>query len=136
MLIRKSIPLLLLAGSTSFGATYAQVAPPPSSAAGGARPPATAALTADQVAKVGTVLAAYKPDALSVDDAKAIKRALREVGLRPSPALAQALRAHGFSAERLDQLDPRPPGPPADPGARPPPTAPATNGQPPSGHPN
>ena len=72
------------------------------------------ALTAEQTAKVKSVLAAYKPDKLTADDAKAIKRALREAALRPNRALGEAIRAAGFSPDKLEQLDPRPPGPPPD----------------------
>jgi hypothetical protein len=69
-------------------------------------------LSAEQVAKVKGILAPYTPSTLTVGDAKTIKRALRDAGMRPSPELDAALNAQGFSPERLDELDPRPPGPP------------------------
>jgi hypothetical protein len=63
---------------------------------------------------VKAILAPYKAASLTVDDAKAIKRALRDAGMRPSRALEEALRVNGFSAQRLDELDPRPPRPPRE----------------------
>ena len=83
---------------------------------GEARPPNTGpgTLSAEQFAKVKAVLSAYKPASLTVSDAKALKRALRDAGLRPGPALDKALADAGFSAERLEALDPRPARPPAD----------------------
>ena len=83
---------------------------------GEARPRDTgpATLGAEQVAKVKTVLSAYKPASLTVGDAKALKRALRDAGLRPGPALDKALADAGFSAAQLEVLDPRPARPPGD----------------------
>lgn len=74
-------------------------------------------LTAEQQAKVKAVLAPYKPASLTADDAKAIKRAFRDAGLRRSAVLDKAITAAGFSPERLETLDPRPAQPP--PGAPP-----------------
>ncbi len=68
-------------------------------------PPSTP--TRDQLARVRTVVAPYRADALTADDAKALHRALRDVGLCPGPALDAALAAAGFSAQRLEALDPR-----------------------------
>jgi hypothetical protein len=106
--------LILVAGIAGATGAEGQTAPAAAATQGSARPVAQApeALSAAQAARVKAVLAPYKADRLTVDDAKAIKRALRDAGMRPSPALDQALRGEGFSAERLDQLDPRPPGPP------------------------
>lgn len=99
------------------GATAQALAAASSPPQGGeARPrdagPAT--LNAEQVAKVKAVLSAYKPASLTVGDAKALKRALRDAGLRPGPALDKALADAGFSAERLEALDPRPARPSGD----------------------
>lgn len=88
-----------------------------------------AQLTAEQVAKVKTVLAAYKPATLKADDAKAIKRALRDAGLRHNAALDQAINDAGFSPQKLEELDPRPARPPGEsgrPGDGPPPPPPPT----------
>jgi hypothetical protein len=106
--------LLLVAGIACAAGADAQTAPAAAVTRDDTRPGAQgpATLSPAQVAKVKAVLAPFKADSLTVDDAKAIKRTLRDAGMRPSPALDQALRAEGFSAERLDQLDPRPPGPP------------------------
>ena len=73
-----------------------------------AQPDELTALTAEQKAGVSAVLAPYKPDRLTADDAKAIKRALRDAGLRRSLVLDKAITAAGFSPERLEILDPRP----------------------------
>ena len=95
---------------------HAQPAAPSASRPQAGQPPddRAAALTAVQLAKVKSVLAAYKPAALTADDAKAIKRALRDAGMRHSPALDKAITDAGFSPARLEALDPRPPRPPGD----------------------
>lgn len=116
----QALAALLLAGAITAAPSTAQPvaasSPPPR---GEARPQehGTVALTAEQVAKVKSVLAAYKPASLSVDDAKAIKRALRDAGMRHSKALDAAITAAGFSPERLEVLDPRPARPPVVGGA-------------------
>lgn len=107
-----------------FGVVAAAIVPahaasstaPPASGPKAGQPPddRAAALTAVQLAKVKSVLAAYKPAALTADDAKAIKRALRDAGMRHSPALDKAITDVGFSPARLEALDPRPPRPPGD----------------------
>lgn len=81
------------------------------------RPDEPTSLTAEQQARVKTVLAPYKPANLTADDAKAIKRAFRDAGLQRSVVLDKAITAAGFSPERLEALDPRPAQPP--PGAPP-----------------
>ena len=93
----------------------AQTAAPSASRPQAGQPPDDrgAALTGAQLAKVKSVLAAYKPAALTADDAKAIKRAFRDAGMRHSPALDKAITDAGFSPARLEALDPRPPRPPA-----------------------
>ena len=101
-----------------------QTAPPPArsaSAPSGAANPSAQTLSADQLAKVNAILAKYKSASLTADDAKLIKRTLRDAGMPRSPALDSALTAAGFSPAKLDQLDPPPPPParPAD-GAAPP----------------
>ncbi len=68
------------------------------------------ALTPAQLAKMKEILSAYKPNSLSVDDAKAIKRNLREAGIQPGSARGDALRAAGFDPKKLEALDPRPAG--------------------------
>lgn len=73
-----------------------------------------AVLTAAQLAKIKSVLAPYKPASLSADDAKLIKRTLRDAGIRRSRALGDALLAAGFDPRRLDELDPPPARPPQD----------------------
>lgn len=71
-------------------------------------------LSADQIAKVRAVLSAYEPATLTADDAEAITRALRDAGMRRSAALDAAITKVGFSVERLESLDLRPPRPPSD----------------------
>ncbi len=82
------------------------------------RPDEPTSLSSEQQAKVKAVLAPYKPASLTADDAKAIKRAFRDAGLRHSAVLDKAIAAAGFSPERLETLDPRQTQPP--PGAPPP----------------
>lgn len=72
------------------------------------------ALTAAQLAKIKSVLAPYKAASLTADDAKLIKRTLRDAGMRRSRALGDALLAAGFDPRRLDELDPPPARPPND----------------------
>jgi hypothetical protein len=84
--------------------------------------PTAQALTVAELAKVKAVLAPYKPASLTTEDAKIIKRTLRDVGLRKSRELEAALVASGFSPEKLDLLDPPPPRPAGE-GAPPPPAA-------------
>lgn len=101
-----------------------QTALPPArsaSAPSGAANPSAQTLSADQLAKVNAILAKYKSASLTADDAKLIKRTLRDAGMPRSPALDSVLTSAGFSPAKLDQLDPPPPPParPAD-GAAPP----------------
>lgn len=84
------------------------------------RPPATEPLTAAELAKVKTVLAPHKPANLTAEEAKTIKRSLRDAGLRRSRELDAALVSAGFSPAKLDLLDPPPPRPAGE-GAGPPP---------------
>ena len=105
--------LLVVTATGAPAQTIAASSPPQG---GEARPrnigPAT--LSAEQVQKVKTILSAYKPTSLTVGDAKEIKRAFRDAGLRPGPTLDRALADTGFSAERLEALDPRPARAPGD----------------------
>lgn len=108
----------ILAANT---AAHAQPAPPPpprdgGGGSGGGHGPSNAALTAEQLARVKSLLARYKAASLTVDDAKAIKRAFRDAEIRPGPALEKAMKDAGFSAQRLEALDPRPSHPPHPPG--------------------
>jgi hypothetical protein len=108
-----ALALLLAAAAHAQPAGAGSGQPPP-------RPPleeGPQTLSAEQLAKVKSVLARYKAATLTADDAKAIKRALRDAGLRRGPGVAAAIKANGFDPDRLEQLDPRPPGPP--PGERP-----------------
>ncbi len=92
--------------------TLAQGLPPgpmPASPAG-ASPPAL--LDADQLSKLKALLAPYRPEALTARDVQALRRALREAGLHPGPALDKAMIELGFSLKRLESLDPSPPQPP------------------------
>ena len=73
------------------------------------------ALGAADMAKIKTILAPYKPAGLTADDARTIKRTLRDAGFRRSRELDAALVAAGFSPEKMDVLDPPPP-PPRPPG--------------------
>ena len=106
--------------SGSGGQTASPSAHPASSSSGAANP-AAQTLSADQLAKVNAILAKYKSASLTADDAKLIKRTLRDAGMPRSPALDSALNTAGFSPAKLDQLDPPPPPParPADSAAPP-----------------
>ncbi len=100
--------------------------PPPPPPPGEDRPPGGSpplVLTSAEQAKVKSVLSAYKPATLTAEDARALKRALRDAGLRRSPALDDALNAAGFSPAKMEALDPRPPGPPGPPPGPPGPPA-------------
>jgi hypothetical protein len=115
-----ALALLLanLADAQPAGAGGAPPLPRPAPDAHDANPQP---LTPEQLAKVKSVLARYKAATLTADDAKAIQRALRDAGLRRGPSLGAALKANGFDPDRLEQLDPRPNGPPAPRGDGPPP---------------
>ena len=106
---------LLMAGALAAVAATAQTATPPSpgpTAETQSENSGLTELTAGQLAKIKTVLAAYKPATLTADDAKAIKRSVRDAGMRRSLALDKAITQAGFSPERLEVLDPRPAQPP------------------------
>jgi hypothetical protein len=105
--------------------TLAMAQTPSAKSAGGDAKPSTPqdgkpadrpeeALTAAQLAKIKSVLASYKAASLTADDAKLIKRTLRDAGIRRSRALGDALLAAGFDPRRLDELDPPPARPPHD----------------------
>ena len=112
--------VLVLAGVVFTGKAYSQsTAPPPFSRPLGT--PGPQALSAADLSKIKTILAPFKPAGLSANDAKAIKRTLRDAGFRRSRELDAALSAAGFSAEKMDLLDPPPPRPPGE-GAPPPPS--------------
>jgi hypothetical protein len=117
---------LILSALTSvgIGAQGKEPAPPRPAGEQGPDGQRSAPLTAEQVAKVKAVLAAYKPATLKADDAKAIKRALRDAGLRHNAALDKAITDAGFSPQKLEELDPRPARPPGAPGDGPPPPPP------------
>lgn len=113
---------LVLAGVLASGAARSQSAPPPPQAAG-SRPvgaPGSQALSVADLAKIKAILAPYKPAGLTANDARTIKRTLRDAGFRRSRELDAALMAAGFSPEKMDVLDPPPPRPPGE-GAPPPP---------------
>ena len=113
----KMFTTLIAAGIFTSGAAQSQSGPLVGPA--GDRPsigkpggtPAAQPLTATELAKIKTVLAPYKPASLSIEDAKTIKRSLRDAGLRRSRELDAALASAGFSPEKLDALDPPPPRP-------------------------
>ena len=107
---------ILLGSALLAGAAYSQTSPPARPAGGASGPGSSSGmvaqvLTAAQLAIVTKVLAPYKPASLTADDAKLIKRTLRDSGLPRSPELDAALNAAGFSPAKLDQLDPPPPRP-------------------------
>ena len=76
------------------------------------KPDEPTSLSAQQQASVNAILAPYKPATLTAEDAKVIKRSLRDAGMRRSLVLDKAITAAGFSPERLEALDPRPAQPP------------------------
>lgn len=112
---------LVFAGVFASGAARSQSAPPPQAA--GSRSvgaPGPQALSAADLAKIKTILAPYKPAGLTANEARTIKRTLRDAGFRRSRELDAALVAAGFSPEKMDVLDPPPQRPPGE-GALPPP---------------
>ena len=116
--MKTQIRLTVLLSSLLAVFAYSQIKPAPPPNGAPAKGQRAEALTPAQLGKVKEILAAYKPNSLTADDAKSIKRQLRDAGLRRGPALGDALHAAGFNPKRLDELDPRPPGPPPE-GARP-----------------
>ena len=118
-----ALSALPVIAQTSQSSNSASKNAPPANTGGG-QPPAQT-LTAEQLAKVKSVLAAYKPATLTVEDAKTIKRTFRDAGIRPGPAISKALSDAGFSAEKLDALAPPPPRPANEGGGPPPQQTPA-----------
>jgi hypothetical protein len=120
MAIQKLSAALLILGILSAGAVQAQTAAPPNASASrpaGSPPPGPPGgqkLTDAQLVKVRAILAPYKNASLTAEDAKTIKRTLRDAGMPKSRELDTALNAAGFSPEKLDQLDPPPPRPPGE----------------------
>ena len=118
-----TVPLLPPPARAASGSSSQTALPPARSASApsGAANPSAPTLSADQLAKVNAILAKYKSASLTADDAKLIKRTLRDAGMPRSPALDSVLTSAGFSPAKLDQLDPPPPPParPADGGAPP-----------------
>ncbi len=66
-------------------------------------------LTAEQTTQVKAILSKYDSNTLTADQAKAIHKAFREVGLRGGPAMGDAIKAAGFDPDKLRDLAP-PPG--------------------------
>jgi phosphatidylethanolamine-binding protein (PEBP) family uncharacterized protein len=66
------------------------------------------ALSAEQQAKVKSILSRYEADSLTAKDAKAINTAFREAGLRNGPGLMEAIKEAGFVPEEISKLDPPP----------------------------
>jgi hypothetical protein len=113
---------VLVFNALASGFVIGQNPAPPRTA--GERPPAapaSQALTAAELSTINTVLAPYKPASLTAEDAKKIKRTLRDAGLRRSRELDAALNAAGFSPDKLDALDPPPLRPAGEGAASPPP---------------
>jgi hypothetical protein len=102
-------------------AGYAQGRAKPAAPAPTATQGDTESLTAEQKARVKTILSGYDPASLTATDARAINEAFREAGLKNGPALQSAIRDVGFPPERIGQLDPPPDRPAAEggPGDRP-----------------
>lgn len=125
----KSKTVLVTVCMVACNAAYSQSTASSATAAGkptGKPPeaaPAAQALTAAELAKVKTILAPYTAAKLTADDAKIIKRTLRDAGMPKSRQLDAALVSLGFSPEKLDALDPPPPRPQGE-GAPPPPSLP------------
>ena len=120
MMIKKSwlVCTLILAAGLAIAQAPNQDRGRPPPPPGEDRPPGAPpplVLTSAEQAKVKSVLSAYKPATLTAEDARALKRALRDAGLRRSPALDDALQTAGFSPAKMESLDPRPPGPPGPP---------------------
>lgn len=79
----------------------------------GGKKASEAPLAAAETQKVGEILSHYDKTSLTADKAKAIHKAFREAGIKGGPALNEAVRAAGFSPEKLRDLDP-PPDRPGD----------------------
>lgn len=76
--------------------------------AGGSLPQEAQSFTTEQKTQVKNILAKYNPAALTTDDAKAIRRALRDIGIRGGPEEDSLLISAGFDPETLKKLDPPP----------------------------
>lgn len=68
----------------------------------------TQILTDEQKTAVKNLLSKYVPASLSAEDAKAIHRSLREIGIRGGRAVNDILISTGFDPEVLKTLDPPP----------------------------
>ena len=93
----------------ALGATIVQAEGPKSTdtstaSMNGASPPTV--LSSAQESALKRILAPYKPDALSTEDVRAIRRGLDSAGLKSGPALDAALAREGFSRKRMEMLVP------------------------------
>ncbi len=89
----------------SAGNSYAQ-----EENGGGGRGPrrGSQSVSAEQKASAKNALSGYNASSLSADDAKAIHRAMREIGIHGGPAEDELLSSIGFDPETLKKLDPPP----------------------------
>jgi len=65
-------------------------------------------LTAEQKTQVKNILSKYDSSSLTADDAKAIHKALRGIGIRGGPEEDKLLISSGFDPEIIKKLDPPP----------------------------
>ena len=65
-------------------------------------------LSNEQKTQVVSILSQYDSTSLTVEDAKAINNAFREVGIRKGPGQREAIEAAGFDAKKISALDPPP----------------------------
>lgn len=63
---------------------------------------------AEQQAQIKTMLSKYNPSSLTVEDAKAIHRALRDAGVRGGREADTILSQFGFDPTEMSRLDPPP----------------------------
>ncbi len=88
-----------------------KLAPPPceEEKAGYGRREADESLTADQKAKVASILSQYDAAKLTAADAIAINEAFRSAGIHRGPDRWEAIEAAGFDNEKIRKLAPPPP---------------------------
>ncbi len=75
-------------------------------------------ITEEQKAGAAEIVSKYDASALSAEDAKAIHKALRDIGVQGGPVEDELLISVGFDPEMLKQMDPPPDRPGAEDGER------------------
>lgn len=70
---------------------------------GGGAAPATV-MGGGQKQRLQQILAPYRADSLSAQQARQLRQALREAGFQPGPALDAELQRHGLSMKAIERL--------------------------------